>query len=66
MSTSHLHKFCPSATFLSIGRVNGVTIKFCGLSQTWKGAGSTMCDGGDGVWGVVWRVDNQYKVALDM
>ena len=65
MSSARIHQFCPSAKFVSIGQVCGKHVKFCGWSDSWKGAGSTMVDGGEGVWGVVWRVGQEHITRLD-
>ncbi len=65
MSSARLRQFCPNASFLSIGQVCGKSVKFCGWSESWKGAGSTMVEGGEGVWGVVWKLDTKQIRMLD-
>ena len=65
MSSARIHQFCPTASFVSIGQVYGKRVRFCAWSESWKGAGSTMVEGGEVVWGVVWRLDRRQLTMLD-
>ena len=56
------------ARFTAVGHLRGYKLTFVGRSQNWKGAVANIQRqrGGEGVWGVVWRVGVwRYAAKLD-
>lgn len=66
LSSWRVRKNNPSAEFVTIAKLSGYSLKFCGHSYNWKGATATISaeEGGE-VWGVVWRIAQRHSEALD-
>ena len=66
LSSKRIRKNSPSAEFVSVARLPGYVLRFCGHSHSWKGGTATICEQERGeVWGVVWRISNGHSEALD-
>lgn len=67
LSSERIRKNSPSAAFVSIARLPGYDLRFCGYaSENWKGATATIWkEEGAEMWGVVWRISNEHSDALN-
>lgn len=66
LSCQRIHINSPSAEFMTVARLPGYVMRFCGHSCSWNGGTATICEEEKGeVWGVVWRISNDHLKALD-
>ena len=66
LSSQRINMNSPSAEFMTVARLTGYVMQFCGHSSSWKGGTATICEEEKGeVWGVVWRISNNHSEALD-
>ena len=67
MSREQIHKYCPSAKFVTAAKLPGYALRFVDTgSRTWHGACATVCEEeGAVVWGVLWMISNEHLPRLD-
>jgi len=62
-----LHVLNPSAVYVCNGMITGYRLGFGGNSKTWGGSAATILeDKGDVVCGVVWKLEREHSLTLDL
>ncbi|CAM1308509.1 GGCT (predicted) [Pycnogonum litorale] len=56
-----------TAKFVTVAKLKGYTLHFCGYSTRWHGGGASIKPSQDDeVWGVVWRLEDSDRPNIDM